>query len=101
VFSSLRCGGSRSITLPRYAIDDFRALSRLRGGPYSPLSFDKLVRWFRESQITLRADDFLNNHATLVAQRCGLHSQRTDGGAIFVEQPADFLQPRSAKISAP
>ena len=30
-----------------YAIHDFRAFSRLRGGPYSPLSFDKLVRSYQ------------------------------------------------------
>jgi hypothetical protein len=30
--------------LTRYAIHDFRSFSRLCGGPYRPLSFDKLVR---------------------------------------------------------
>jgi hypothetical protein len=33
--------------LARYAIHDFRAFSRLRGGPDSPLSFDKLVRSYQ------------------------------------------------------
>jgi hypothetical protein len=30
-----------------YAIHDFRAFSRLCGGLYSPLSFDKLVRSYQ------------------------------------------------------
>jgi hypothetical protein len=33
--------------LARYAIHDFRSVSRLCGGLYSPLSFDKLVRSYQ------------------------------------------------------
>jgi hypothetical protein len=33
--------------LTRYAIHDFGSLSRLCGGPYSPLRFDKLVRSYQ------------------------------------------------------
>jgi hypothetical protein len=33
--------------LTRFAIDDFRPFSRLRGGPHSPLRVDKLVRGYQ------------------------------------------------------
>jgi hypothetical protein len=37
--------------LARYAIHDFRSVSRLCGGLYSPLSFDKLVRSYQPAAL--------------------------------------------------